>query len=452
MEHLVAEHQAPKAGVTRALAWPSTHWLRDLEGWLLSGLQPWCSDWGVPLAKVACHPAWETPDTPGAGSRNMSGVAAWVALPGTSGAAWIRAASPSPAEQLALTLFGAAPPSAETAEISAVVEPSGSIALDVGEDAWAALQAACTGLMPNAVRSIPGAMQAPDPGDARPWSGAVRALVWLGASEAPAFHLHLSPASAAAVFKSARLTPKCPPHDPQPPPAPSPLRSLAQALSRHPLQVHVRLRDVAVTLGQLQSLRQGDVLLTAHDLSWPLTVWPGRAVDHATAGSGKTPPAASAQPMSAGWLVQHSGSTAVALMPLSDLAAKQTTSNLATYSEITVPSPDPVSQPVAQLINLPAAVDVAVTAPRLAPSLSPLLGVRAQLQVCVGQAVLSVGELTSAKVGHVIRLDRQVDGPVDLLLDGHVVARGQLVAVDDVFGIRLTELPAPLLDAASVER
>lgn len=156
--------------------------------------------------------------------------------------------------------------------------------------------------------------------------------------------------------------------------------------------------------------------------------------------------------MSAGWLVQHSGSTAVALMPLSDLAAKQTTSNLATYSEITVPSPDPVSQPVAQLINLPAAVDVAVTAPRLAPSLSPLLGVRAQLQVCVGQAVLSVGELTSAKVGHVIRLDRQVDGPVDLLLDGHVVARGQLVAVDDVFGIRLTELPAPLLDAASVER
>jgi flagellar motor switch protein FliN/FliY len=37
-----------------------------------------------------------------------------------------------------------------------------------------------------------------------------------------------------------------------------------------------------------------------------------------------------------------------------------------------------------------------------------------------------------------------VDQPVDVLLEGQVVARGVLVAVDDHFGIRITELPLSL--------
>jgi flagellar motor switch protein FliN/FliY len=73
-----------------------------------------------------------------------------------------------------------------------------------------------------------------------------------------------------------------------------------------------------------------------------------------------------------------------------------------------------------------------------------LLDVKARLQVCVGEAVMTVGELTRAQVGQVVALDREVDAPVDLLLEGRVVARGQLVAVGEHFGIRLTELPLPL--------
>jgi flagellar motor switch protein FliN len=86
-------------------------------------------------------------------------------------------------------------------------------------------------------------------------------------------------------------------------------------------------------------------------------------------------------------------------------------------------------------------------APAAAPvvdSVNPLHAVRARLQVCVGEVELSVGELMAAKEYQVLVLDRAVDQPVDMLLEGKVVARGQLVAVDGCFAVRITELPAPL--------
>jgi flagellar motor switch protein FliN/FliY len=57
---------------------------------------------------------------------------------------------------------------------------------------------------------------------------------------------------------------------------------------------------------------------------------------------------------------------------------------------------------------------------------------------------MTVGQLLAAREGQVLALDRSVDAPVDLLLEGKVVARGQLVAIDGSFGVRITELPLPL--------
>lgn len=74
----------------------------------------------------------------------------------------------------------------------------------------------------------------------------------------------------------------------------------------------------------------------------------------------------------------------------------------------------------------------------------PLHSIKTQLQVCVGQASVTVGELLGAREQQVLVLDRTPDQPVDLLLDGKVVARGQLVAVDGHFAVRITELPLPL--------
>jgi flagellar motor switch protein FliN/FliY len=75
---------------------------------------------------------------------------------------------------------------------------------------------------------------------------------------------------------------------------------------------------------------------------------------------------------------------------------------------------------------------------------NPLHAIRTRLQVHVGGAELSVGELLAAKEHQVLILDRAVDQSVDLLLEGQVVARGQLVAVDGCFAVRITELPIAL--------
>ncbi|MCF1441345.1 FliM/FliN family flagellar motor switch protein [Ralstonia nicotianae] len=103
--------------------------------------------------------------------------------------------------------------------------------------------------------------------------------------------------------------------------------------------------------------------------------------------------------------------------------------------------------PAAQALALSDLHETGVAASDDVPLLgnvNPLHRVKAQLTVCVGTATITVGELMAAKAQHVLRLDSKVAHPVDLLLEGNVVARGHLVAVDEHFGVRITELPVDL--------
>ena len=77
----------------------------------------------------------------------------------------------------------------------------------------------------------------------------------------------------------------------------------------------------------------------------------------------------------------------------------------------------------------------------LSGNLDVIQNVKVKLSVRVGDAVVSIGELMNMKEEHILKLDAALDAPVDVLLEGNVVARGQLVAVDDNFGVRITELP-----------
>ena len=96
----------------------------------------------------------------------------------------------------------------------------------------------------------------------------------------------------------------------------------------------------------------------------------------------------------------------------------------------------------AQIISLselhPAGGDAAAPLPAHVEDTNPLHQVKATLSVCVGS------ELLKARKDQVIALDSGVDEPVDLLLEGKVVARGQLVAIGDRFGVRITQLPQAL--------
>lgn len=58
----------------------------------------------------------------------------------------------------------------------------------------------------------------------------------------------------------------------------------------------------------------------------------------------------------------------------------------------------------------------------------------------LGRATLKLSELMSLGVGSVVELGRLVDQPVDLLAQGVRLGRGDVVAVQDQYGIRITEL------------
>ncbi|AVS67164.1 flagellar motor switch protein [Paracidovorax avenae] len=113
----------------------------------------------------------------------------------------------------------------------------------------------------------------------------------------------------------------------------------------------------------------------------------------------------------------------------------------------TAPTPAPSNEtPQVQPIALPPLAEPVASAATepLLPSFQPLHQVRTTLQVCVGSATVTVGDLLAAQAQQVLVLDRGVDQAVDLVLEGQVVARGLLVAVGDRFAVKLTELPAPL--------
>ena len=63
-----------------------------------------------------------------------------------------------------------------------------------------------------------------------------------------------------------------------------------------------------------------------------------------------------------------------------------------------------------------------------------------RLQVTLGKIDMSIAKLFALKTGEVVSLDREVDAPVDIELNGKTVGRGHLVAVGDHFGVRITEI------------
>ena len=57
-----------------------------------------------------------------------------------------------------------------------------------------------------------------------------------------------------------------------------------------------------------------------------------------------------------------------------------------------------------------------------------------------GQRQLSLREILDLASGSVVELDRQVDEPVELILDGRVIARGEAVIIDGNYGLRVTQV------------
>lgn len=79
-----------------------------------------------------------------------------------------------------------------------------------------------------------------------------------------------------------------------------------------------------------------------------------------------------------------------------------------------------------------------------------LLEVELDAQVRFGSRELELKELLELGPGDVVELDRNVADPVDLIVGGRIVARGEVVLVDGNFGLRVTEVAEPVRRLESI--
>lgn len=89
-----------------------------------------------------------------------------------------------------------------------------------------------------------------------------------------------------------------------------------------------------------------------------------------------------------------------------------------------------------------------VTYPDLGPGVTSaapgdldlLADVNLEVAVELGRVRLRVRDLLRLTEGSVLELDRAAGAPVDVLVNGSLVARGEVVVVDDELGVRVSEL------------
>jgi flagellar motor switch protein FliN/FliY len=76
-------------------------------------------------------------------------------------------------------------------------------------------------------------------------------------------------------------------------------------------------------------------------------------------------------------------------------------------------------------------------------NLDMIMDVSVTVSIEVGRARMSINDLLRLSQGAIIELDRMAGEPLDVLVNGTLVARGEIVVVKEKFGIMLTEVVSP---------
>lgn len=77
-------------------------------------------------------------------------------------------------------------------------------------------------------------------------------------------------------------------------------------------------------------------------------------------------------------------------------------------------------------------------------NLDLVLDIPVNISLRVGSTEISIRDLVRLVEGSVIALDRDSSEPMDVLVNGTLIAHGEIVVVDDRFGVRLTDVVSPL--------
>ena len=75
--------------------------------------------------------------------------------------------------------------------------------------------------------------------------------------------------------------------------------------------------------------------------------------------------------------------------------------------------------------------------------LDTILDIPVTIAMEVGRSQISIRNLLQLNQGSVVELDRVAGEPLDVLVNGTLIAQGEVVVVNDKFGIRLTDIITP---------
>jgi flagellar motor switch protein FliN/FliY len=121
----------------------------------------------------------------------------------------------------------------------------------------------------------------------------------------------------------------------------------------------------------------------------------------------------------------------------------------ALVAELRAEKGEAVKAGMAPAAAAPTAADVSPLVGAAVPSADPaqgtgamdmLMDVHLAMTLRFGARILLLREVLELNPGAVVELDRKVQEPVDLLLDGRLVARGELVVIDGNYGLRVTDV------------
>lgn len=77
-------------------------------------------------------------------------------------------------------------------------------------------------------------------------------------------------------------------------------------------------------------------------------------------------------------------------------------------------------------------------------NLDLVLDIPVDVSLRVGSTDISIRDLVSLVEGSVIALDQDAGAPMDVLVNGTLIAHGEIVVVDDQYGVRLTDVVSPV--------
>ncbi len=101
------------------------------------------------------------------------------------------------------------------------------------------------------------------------------------------------------------------------------------------------------------------------------------------------------------------------------------------------PLPDaPLDPAASEVLETPAGIPM----PANDAELDRLHAVPVDVTAELGRTRMTIGEALALAPGSVVALNRMAGEPVDLLVNGHPIARGEVVVIDEEFGLRITEL------------